>query len=898
LTSSNWFRDTQNSIRKTTGNPSAEVLPISLYSDGVEVGPNRSVVSVLGTCGLYSDELQRKHLAKFCLGYIKELDNVPLSTIERHLQTYAGYTITGASDALKEFKATISQTFWAALTTSIKAHHQNGIKMRVLCHEKVHEMYPVLAFVIGDEPAQHAVTSVKQNNTKRPCNQCTYCPADRIEYSEDAFPFRDHDEMKELCPIASEGYLRLQDHKLTQSLASKKVRKQRSAEILSEEETDAIIRLKSLSVHPRVNPFHDVPMGFNNNIYCTPNDPFHVYCAGLMKAAVGWILLIVTTIGTLDERLRGASAILDNRLDTFPYCPVLPHVPNTYFRNGLTYCVDGKSKREKQNATGSLGGFRSSHYITALIHLYLAIGYNGDILPNDNEFKHGDIEYGNPTAKVFNSILALLDVYFQCKQNYFSDRQIKKLELDMRSSNAHFHVLWELKQAIIGAPRKDVLAMKKPHMQLHIPRAIEYWGCPSKTNTERFEAAHNPLTKQVYDVTSKNKDTTVSEMTIVGVSKTLAEHINHASCIAEQGMDYLLGLRPLVNDNLLYTCANNIKKWRLDYAIGSFSLLDDYLPITSRPKFWTATHRKNNTSLKSKKTLVSLLPTLITKDSFCKIVMNWFLEMNLMSKLEDGRNQVSLIGGLTIEGNDESGIEKVHIYATANFKSDKQTTASRRPKERYDFVEIQMCEGESQLAQVLAFLEITESGKRTKYIAVVAYLVPEILDENFAAKKMKNDSIPYLKKKHASPFFRRYQYAYLNTSTLQIEVIKAETIIGPAFVVRDFFSMGKGSRKHHRFNYVPRHFTDRSGWNPTESELTRHSLNVEDTSAFMKETVTSYDAGFITHGAEEFRLAIGEDDHVSETGRNKRKRGSLVDPDMNLSASPTIEFEGDDYGYF
>jgi hypothetical protein len=464
-------------------------------------------MSVLGTCGLYSDELQRKNLAKFCLGYIKELDNVPLSTVETHLRTKAGYTATGAADAVKEFKNTINQIFWAALTTSIKVHHRNGIKMRVLCDEKVHEMYPVLSFVIGDEPAQHAVTSVKQNNTKRPCNQCTYCPDDRVDYTEVAFPYRNNNEMKELCPIAVEGNLRLQNHKLSLNLCTKKNMKthlRRSEDALTEVESAALRRLKDLSVHPRINPFHDVPMGSNNDIYCIPNDPFHVYCAGLMKSCVKWILLIVTNIDRLDKNYCDASALLDGRLDSFPYCPELPHVPPTYFRNGLTHCVNNVSKKEKENATGSLGGYRSSHYITALLHLYFAIGYNGDILPNDS-FEADGIQYGNPTAKVFNSILSMLDVFFQCKQSHFSAKQIKKLEVDIRSSNAHFHVLWELKQAIVGAKKTVVLAMKKPHMQFHFPRAIEYWGCLSKTNTERFEAAHHAMTKRVYDGTTKKK---------------------------------------------------------------------------------------------------------------------------------------------------------------------------------------------------------------------------------------------------------------------------------------------------------------------------------------------------------------------------------------------------------
>jgi hypothetical protein len=38
-----------------------------------------------------------------------------------------------------------------------------------------------------------------------------------------------------------------------------------------------------------------------------------------------------------------------------------------------------------------------------------------------------------------------------------------------------------------------------------VGKHVEYWGCLSKTNAERFEAAHHAMTKKVYEGTTKKK---------------------------------------------------------------------------------------------------------------------------------------------------------------------------------------------------------------------------------------------------------------------------------------------------------------------------------------------------------------------------------------------------------
>jgi hypothetical protein len=55
--------------------------------------------------------------------------------------------------------------------------------------------------------------------------------------------------------------------------------------------TEAINYLKEQCVHPFINPFNDIPMGHqSNNVFLSPADPFHTYCAGMIKYVVTWTL--------------------------------------------------------------------------------------------------------------------------------------------------------------------------------------------------------------------------------------------------------------------------------------------------------------------------------------------------------------------------------------------------------------------------------------------------------------------------------------------------------------------------------------------------------------------------------------------------------------------------------
>jgi hypothetical protein len=180
LASSNWMKDTEAALRLRTGNPKARVLPIILYSDGVAVGAKESIVSVMGTCGLYSDKLQRQDVAKISLGYIASLDNVPIKAISKHLQEVAGMCRTTALAAIKKFSMAINQRFWRLLTDVIKEHHELGVQLRILGSNTIYQFYPVLAFSVGDEPAQKLFCTVKQGNTHLPCIMCTFKPADTL----------------------------------------------------------------------------------------------------------------------------------------------------------------------------------------------------------------------------------------------------------------------------------------------------------------------------------------------------------------------------------------------------------------------------------------------------------------------------------------------------------------------------------------------------------------------------------------------------------------------------------------------------------------------------------------------------------------------------------------------
>ena len=92
----------------------------------------------------------------------------------------------------------------------------------------------------------------------------------------------------------------------------------------------------------------------------------------------------------------------------------MPHVYWTTFSGGLMQ-FGSKSIKNKELATGSLGGFNSTTFISLLIQIYYSIGFNNNVLPEKN-FIYYDLKLGNVTDKVLSAIASLLDAYFQAKR--------------------------------------------------------------------------------------------------------------------------------------------------------------------------------------------------------------------------------------------------------------------------------------------------------------------------------------------------------------------------------------------------------------------------------------------------------------------------------------------------
>ena len=125
----------------------------------------------------------------------------------------------------------------------------------------------------------------------------------------------------------------------------------------------------------------------------------------------------------------------------------------------------------------------------------------GDILPNSKSFifnnravgKNKDyrppVELGNVTKKVHNAILAVLDMYFACKCNEYTEEHISILSNMGIILDAHINVLWNLKQAIMYESSRDIL-IRKLHSQYHIPKHISLFGPILYADTDVFESCH------------------------------------------------------------------------------------------------------------------------------------------------------------------------------------------------------------------------------------------------------------------------------------------------------------------------------------------------------------------------------------------------------------------------
>jgi hypothetical protein len=166
---------------------------------------------------------------------------------------------------------------------------------------------------------------------------------------------------------------------------------------------------------------------------------------------------------------------------------------------------------------------------------------------------------------------------------------------------------------------------------------------------------------------------------------------------------------------------------------------------------------------------------------------------------------ISLLRGLTIEGNVESKLGKVHLYATNKFMDRK----------RYDFVVVQ-CEHHVQPAQLLVIFQYDRPARSPRFYAVVRYLRTSAQKEQPPAS-------------HQSPF-QMYEWeqkpSALTSSNkrrrskvkeFMYGIIDCKQIVTPAFVQSVFckkkpLPICANPKWTDRFWYMERRYSDRGGW--------------------------------------------------------------------------------------
>jgi hypothetical protein len=202
--------------------------------------------------------------------------------------------------------------------------------------------------------------------------------------------------------------------------------------------------------------------------------------------------------------------------------------------------------------------------------------------------------------------------------------------------------------------------------------------------------------------------------------------------------------------------------------------------------------------------------------------------------ISEGKSKLWVLKGMTYEADDNSGLGKGQIHCTPNFGG------TGNP--RHDFVEVdveyeersgQIVKGK-QLAQVVACFQETQYDRNapSKYYAFLQYLELETVNPPAHAQKKKKNVNNEL---HGS-IFKKYKWEYTTYNgrikshpVISHGMVMFSSITQLVWVVPDFKSievqhsdnLNIGSRidyvvkgaRDDRYWYVPRSFTDRSGWN-------------------------------------------------------------------------------------
>jgi len=180
----------------------------------------------------------------------------------------------------------------------------------------------------------------------------------------------------------------------------------------------------------------------------------------------------------------------------------MPHLNWSTFKGGIIQFAL-KSKKEKMQATGSFGGFRSTAFISALIQIYHSIGFNDEVLSNNQLYSPEEgiaLSLVNCRSKIQKAIESLLDVYFDCKRKEWDPSTLSVFQTKLKLMEVHILLVWELKQALLQTPYTSYSQnkMRNLHKHIHLPMYIANYGSLVHMDTSTFESFHKIATTAIW----------------------------------------------------------------------------------------------------------------------------------------------------------------------------------------------------------------------------------------------------------------------------------------------------------------------------------------------------------------------------------------------------------------
>jgi hypothetical protein len=771
------------------------------------------------TLGNFSDDLQRRDISKMSIGFIPDISFISKELILKHLLEKTGYSKTAAKEAIKTHKRLIEREYWDLCFSSIKKYAETGVHMYIL-GKGLCNVFPVLAYCVGDDPALHRYCGVYEGNALHSCIYCNYSVKDDGIYNPNQQRPRQPDMIRQACSLARSGEL-------------KKAARQRLLQI----EINAMEVLKARGLHNIPNATWGVPMGYVapgvlNHVFRSPCDILHTFECGICKNVCLWTISLVLLISKV-PRYKFSAGMLDGRIACFKDLPKLPNVTQTYFLKGICFISSNKSAADKTKSTGGAGGFRSCEFVPLLIQLYFAIGVNGDIFPTTPTFRiSNEIQVGNMSKIILTCISKVLDCFFSTRISPLTAQRVDIIQNKMMDMSQYYIALYQLLDTSSGREVPRLPLSRKIHAACcNIKPFLEVFGTLDKADTASYESVHRYMTVGLWHCTSKRYDSMNEEMAKQSLLSNyhLINSFKHA-LTSETMEKYIIKNGPYIAPPTVEISSGN-------------NTASDFLHINEENIIECESELLNHLILCVRVNIQTL--SIALKNTFGDEVWD-------LIKFGERPPSLTVLQSISIEGNKNSRLGKVMIYATNKFRN-------KRP--RHDFVIVQH-EDWDQPAQVLLLFQMNSfDNEHSQLFAYVRYLLP-------VDRRQETPAI------YQCPF-PRYQLEFGPRRRGYSEaVIDVETIMGPAFITPTFqkgnsLPSPNNPQRRDLWWYIDRKFCDRAGWDniqPLEEQpqvlnndhqIEIHVPNIADIN------VDDADA-FIDSNSEDDYFDGGDDDENDE----------------------------------